>query len=180
MTALAAPAKCVPITPESASKLDDTEIENTLQFLKTILLNKKQYLFCEFYSVGGVTATKAAQSAGYASSSGLTNNTTIQDCTVLLREQLNRMAHVTRTWRKLKLKEIAEAAFTAEQYSAATGAIRALNDMDTDEKIQLTLEHGINIMLAKLNINPEQDLGLLGKLFHTINLSEEDFSVIDD
>ena len=181
MSGLATPSQRVPMTPESAAKLTDAKIEDTLHFLRTILMNEQQYLFCEYYSMGG-TATKAAKAAGYASTGGLLNNSAIQDCTVLMREQLSRLANVTRDWRKLKLRDIVDRAMAQDppMLSAATGAIRALNDMDMDEKVALTLEHGLNMMLAKLNVNPEQDLGLLGKLFHTINLSEEDFSVIDD
>ena len=168
------------ITPEQAAKLSDDDLTSRVLFYRDIILTSQEFMFCEFVSVG-TPAIRSAENAGYKTAAVPRANPQVRQCCALMREQASRQANVSTDWRKIKLQEIIDKAMAQDppQLSAATSAIRELNSMDHDEKVELTIAAGLNQMMQGLNVDVHNDLELLGKIFHSINLSEDDYSVVD-
>ena len=168
----------VPVTNDHAAGLSDDELDSALVTLQSTRLNPGQWIYVEMRAAD-VSASKAAKASGYASPSTLQNNEYVVDAIVLERERLSRLANTTREWRRLQLRKVVELGYEQDppMLSAVTGALKALNEMDAENKLRLTLADGMNQMLATLEINVDTDLVLLGKLQHLMGLGLLDDAV---
>ncbi len=163
----------VPITNEYASGMTDERLDTTINTLTDDYLKPEQVAFAEFFSTG-MSSEDAAKAAGYKTAGPLLKNDRVIDLVVLLRERMSRASNTTRAWRKTALREIHDKAVNSENYSAGIAAIRELNSMDHEEKVRMTVEHGINQMIAKLSIPVEQEFNLIAKVFHIMQWSENE------
>lgn len=175
-----------PVTKQKANELNDIELDNALAMYQDGFLNEKQFQFVELVSFGE-QPHKAAKLAGYKNLGGLLKNSRILDALELMRVRSSRYAKTTREWRRMALKKSYDRLESIANQSQEDGnlsiaikaeaglqnTVKILNDMDQESQIRLTLEHGVNSMIASLDISLVTDEELLSKLFHIVSLNDE-------